>query len=207
MAELVSELRNKPRDEVIEEIITRTGWTASRYGTVSRSSNLTRKEKKRLKAEIINDFKNFYEQKIILTENKNVTAYYLSRYSGREYLEGLETSFIRERNEHHIVRPVNWGRIVYKVDHSGHSNLHWLAYLETGKFYHIRVAQSQNCHRFNERRRHRENKISSLQIKQLQSISQQTKKKRRKKNTLKKQSVLPQIEISKMTSDQEVNRN
>lgn len=60
-------------------------------------------------------------------------------------------AYDRKVNQHHAIPAKYFSRIVYEVDHSGHSRAHWFAYLETGEAYHISVAQSQNSQRHNER--------------------------------------------------------
>jgi hypothetical protein len=112
------------------------------YSKVSRSSEYSASEKSKEQAVIKGKLEDIYREGINSTQSKNLTAYNLAWH--------LKTSNVGKQriNQHHGIRPLKGGRIVYDLTHGGHSRAHWFCFLETGDAYHISVAQSQNSARY-----------------------------------------------------------
>lgn len=164
MAREVYRLSLLPGDPQMDLIIKQVIRAQLKYQAIDKSAPNFLQEQEKVKAQL----RDFYSSKLPLTESKNLTAYFLSRYSG-------DTPFILKRlekragrNEHHYVSPTKFGRIVYALDNSCHCFIHWIAYLETGESFHVTVAQSQNSLRYG-----RKLKSSSLPVEQQGSSSMQ----------------------------------
>jgi len=147
MGKLISELRQQPKDPIMQSIIKEIGLTSSKYATTKGTYRERKQEKFQLEKKLVD----FFKEKLPLTQSKNLSCYYLAHFAGEEYMSKQAVKGERQTNDHHFSLVSEYSRVTSPTDHFGHSMLHWAAFLETGDRVHLRPAQSQQALRSKER--------------------------------------------------------